>query len=334
MTPILQVKNLFTEFHAQDGIVHAVNGVSFDLEAGETLAMVGESGCGKSVTVMSLLGLIPQPPARIAEGQALFNAGDSTVDLLNLSEAGLRKVRGKHIGMVFQDPLASLNPVLAIGLQIAETLMEHLRLSEAEARAHAVQLLERVGIPGARERYHDYPHQFSGGMRQRVMFAIAIACSPKILIADEPTTALDVTVQAQIIDLAMRLRRELGMAVIWITHDLGVVAGMADRVQVMYGGTVVESAWVEDLYEKPKHPYTLGLLRALPQLSAGASKRLVSINGSPPDLFAPLTHCPFAERCPYAFERCLQEIPSLRFVAEKHEVACFYDVDTRGPHAN
>lgn len=334
MTPILQIKNLVTEFHTQDGIVHAVNGVSFELEAGETLAIAGESGCGKSVTVMSLLGLIPKPPAHIADGQALFNTDDSTVDLLQLNEAGMRGVRGKHIGMVFQDPLASLNPVLTIGLQIAESLMEHLHLSESEARERAIQLLEHVGIPAARERYDNYPHQFSGGMCQRVMFAIAIACSPKILIADEPTTALDVTVQAQIIDLAMRLRQELGMAVIWITHDLGVVAGMADRVQVMYGGTVVERALVDDLYESPKHPYTLGLLGALPQLSENDSKRLVSIKGSPPDLFAPLTRCPFAERCPYAFERCLREVPVLRVVAEKHEVACFYDVDERSPHGN
>jgi oligopeptide/dipeptide ABC transporter ATP-binding protein len=329
--PILQVKDLITEFHMQDGMVCAVNGVSFDLEAGETLAIVGESGCGKSVTVMSLLGLIPQPPARVA-GQALFNDGTSTIDLLKLTEAGMHDVRGKHIGMVFQDPLASLNPVLTIGLQISESLVEHLHLSAAESRERAIQLLEHVGIPAARERYNNYPHQFSGGMRQRVMFAIAIACSPKILIADEPTTALDVTVQAQIIDLAMRLQKELGMAVIWITHDLSVVAGMADRVQVMYGGSVMERALVDDLYEKPKHPYTLGLLGSLPQFSAGNAKRLVSIQGVPPNLLSAPTYCQFAERCPYAFERCWQEIPALRVVAEKHEVACFYDVDTRNPH--
>lgn len=231
MTPLLQVKHLVTEFHTQDGIVHAVNGVSFDLEAGETLAIVGESGCGKSVTVLSLLGLIPRPPGRVLDGQALFHLDGSTVDLLQLTNAELRDVRGKHIGMVFQDPLTSLNPVLTIGLQIAETLMEHIHLKEAEARERAIRLLELVGIPEARERYDNFPHQFSGGMRQRVMFAIAIACSPKILIADEPTTALDVTVQAQIVDLAMRLRKELGMAVIWITHDLGVVAGLAQRIE-------------------------------------------------------------------------------------------------------
>jgi oligopeptide/dipeptide ABC transporter ATP-binding protein len=326
MPPILQVRNLVTHFHTSDGVVHAVNGVSFDLEEGETLAIVGESGCGKSVTMMSLLRLIPMPPARIESGEALLRDGFGTRDLLKLSEAEIRQVRGGTIGFIFQDPMTSLNPVLTVGQQIAEALVEHLRLSEGQARARTVELLNHVGIPGAASRVNDYPHQFSGGMRQRVMIAMAIACSPKILIADEPTTALDVTVQAQIVDLVMRLREELGMSVIWITHDLGVVAGMADRVQVMYAGQVAERARVDDLYEEPEHPYTHGLLGALPRLDGAESKRLVNIQGSPPDLRLPPTHCPFAFRCPFVFERCWQEMPPLLPTAVQHEVACFYDI--------
>jgi oligopeptide transport system ATP-binding protein len=334
MTPVLDVRNLVTRFYTLDGIVYAVNGVSFTLEEGETLAIVGESGCGKSVTMLSLLRMIPEPPGKIASGQAIFNDGVVGRDLLQMSPAEIRSVRGHRIGFIFQDPLASLNPVLTIGLQIAESLMEHLGMSNEEARKRSIELLEHVGIPGAEERYNNYPHQFSGGMRQRVMIAIAIACSPTILIADEPTTALDVTVQAQIVDLVTHLRRDLGMSVIWITHDLGVVAGMADRVIVMYGGLVAEQARVDDLYEYPQHPYTIGLLGALPRLDDTVSRRLVSIDGFPPDLLTAPAHCQFSFRCPYAFDRCWQEIPSLVQVGVRHRVACFFDVDKGEPRSD
>jgi oligopeptide transport system ATP-binding protein len=331
MTTILEVNNLVTRFYTNDGVVHAVNGVSFDLEQGETLAVVGESGSGKSVSMMSLLRLIPEPPGRIERGEAIFFDGRVERDLLKLSRSEIRRIRGNQIGFIFQDPMSSLNPLLTIGLQIAESLVEHRNVSAEVARRQTIELLEHVGIPGAADRYNNYPHQFSGGMRQRVMIAIAIACSPKILIADEPTTALDVTVQAQIVDLTRRLRQELGLAVIWITHDLGVVAGLADRVLVMYGGTVVEEACVDDLYQAPQHPYTVGLLRALPRLDATDSERLESIEGVPPDLLVEPDHCPFAARCPYVFDRCRQELPPLYLVGERHRVACFYDLKEGRP---
>ncbi len=331
MTTVLDVKNLITRFYTLDGIVHAVNGVSFSLDEGETLAIVGESGCGKSVTMLSLLRMIPEPPGRIVSGQAIFHDGVASRDLLAMSPSEIRGVRGHRIGFIFQDPLASLNPVLTIGLQISESIVEHMGMSKEDARQRTVELLDHVGIPGAAQRYGDYPHQFSGGMRQRVMIAIAIACSPTILIADEPTTALDVTVQAQIVDLVGRLRHELGMSVIWITHDLGVVAGLADRVMVMYGGMVAERAQVDDLYDNPQHPYTLGLLGALPRLDETGSRRLASIEGFPPDLLAGPSHCQFAFRCPYVMERCWHEIPPLTTVGVRHRVACFYDVERRAP---
>jgi oligopeptide transport system ATP-binding protein len=326
MPPLLDVRNLVTRFYTLDGIVHAVNGISFTLDEGETLAIVGESGCGKSVTMLSILQMIPRPPGRIAGGQAVFFDGMSSRDLLALPEAEIRRVRGAQIGFIFQDPLTSLNPVMTIGEQISESLVQHLKMSVGEARQRTVELLGYVGIPGAAERYGSYPHQFSGGMRQRVMIAIAIACSPKILIADEPTTALDVTVQAQITDLVSHLRSELGMAVIWITHDLGVVAGLADRVMVMYGGHVAERAKVDDLYEQPQHPYTVGLLGALPRLDDETSRRLVSIDGTPPDLYKSPRHCQFAWRCPQVMERCWEEVPPLIPVGDRHKVACFYDI--------
>jgi len=331
MPPILDVRNLQVRFYTLDGIVHAVNGVSFTLDEGETLAIVGESGCGKSVTTMSILQMIPRPPGRITAGQAIFFDGLSNRDLIKLSESEIRQVRGGEIGFIFQDPLTSLNPVMTIGQQIAESLVEHLHMSEGEARERTIELLEYVGIPGAAQRYGNYPHQFSGGMRQRVMIAIAIACSPKILIADEPTTALDVTVQAQIVDLVSQLRSELGMAVIWITHDLGVVAGLADRVMVMYGGQVAERARVDDLYEQPRHPYTIGLLGALPRLDEREGRRLASVEGSPPDLLVAPKHCQFVWRCPYVLERCWAETPPLLPVGDRHKVACFYNVDQGRP---
>ena len=333
--PILQVRGLSTRFHTQEGVVHAVNGVSFDLNEGETLAIVGESGSGKSVTMMSLLRLLPEGSARVHAGQALFNDQDSQKDLLKLSEAELRDIRGARIGFIFQDPLSSLNPVLTVGQQISESLVGHLHFTENQARNRAIDLLAHVGIPHARNRYGDYPHQFSGGMRQRVMIAIAIACGPSVLIADEPTTALDVTIQAQIVDLVTRLRSELGMAVIWISHDLGVVAGLADRVMVMYGGQIAEQAQVDELYDAPRHPYTIGLLGALPTLDETGTKRLINIKGSPPNLFKPPTQCPFAPRCSHVFDRCWQENPALRAVALAHQAACFYDVEKGRPrHAN
>jgi oligopeptide/dipeptide ABC transporter ATP-binding protein len=334
MEPILQVRDLVTRFYSVEGVVHAINGVNFDLYEGETLAIVGESGSGKSVTMMSLVGLIPRPPGKIESGQAIFSAGDRMQDLLQLSEAELGHVRGGQIGFIFQDPISSLNPTMSIGQQIAESMIEHLGFGASEARLRTVELLRHVGIPDAERRFNSYPHHFSGGMRQRVMIAIAIACRPKIVIADEPTTALDVTVQAQIVDLVKRLQEQIGMAVVWITHDLGVVAGMADRVLVMYGGTVVESAPVDDLYENPRHPYTIGLLRAIPRLDetgATGTERLESIKGTPPDLLQELRICPFVPRCPYAFDRCQQAVPPLIKVGAQHLAACFYDVEKGGP---
>jgi len=331
MANVLEVQDLVTRFYTLDGVVHAVNGVSFDLAEGETLGIVGESGSGKSVTMMSLLGLIPMPPGKVEGGQALFTTSDGTRDLLQMPADALRDVRGGQIGFVFQDPISTLNPILTIGEQIAEVLVRHQDMSHEEAQERALRLLASVGIPDPELRYKAFPFQFSGGMRQRVVIAIAIACTPEIVIADEPTTALDVTVQAQITDLFGRLREELGVAIIWITHDLGVVAGLADRVLVMYGGRVAEIALVDDLYENPRHPYTVGLLGALPSLESRESKRLVSIRGAPPDLLIPLEHCPFAWRCDYAFDRCWEEIPPLIPVGERHRSACFYDLEKGGP---
>lgn len=328
---VLEVKDLVTKFYTLEGVVHAVNGVSFDLEESEALAIVGESGSGKSVTVMSILGLILSPPGKVEGGQAYFTGKNGRCDLLKLTPAELRNVRGGQIGFVFQDPISSLNPILTVGEQISETLIKHLRMSGEEAQKKTIELLEQVGIPDPKMRYRNYPHQFSGGMRQRVMIAIAIACNPAIIIADEPTTALDVTIQAQIVDLFQQLRNEIGVAVIWISHDLGVVAGLADRVLVMYGGRVAEIALVEDLYEHPQHPYTIGLLGALTRLDSRESRRLVSIEGTPPDMLIPVTNCPFAPRCPYAFERCWLEIPQLISVGKKHQISCFYDLDKRRP---
>ncbi len=322
MPKLLEVRNLKTQFFTQDGVVHAVNGISYYVNAGETVAIVGESGSGKSVGVMSLIRLIPQPPGKIVDGEVIFDGQD----LLKLSEDELRDIRGNRIAMIFQDPMTSLNPVLTIGRQITEALELHLNMNKEQARKRAVQLLEMVGIPGADSRLDDYPHQFSGGMRQRVMIAMGLSCDPQLLIADEPTTALDVTIQAQIVDLTRRLQDELGMAIIWITHDLGVVAGMADRVIVMYSGFIVEEGNVNDLYGKPRHPYTLGLLRSIPRLDLGRQKRLVPIDGLPPDLLEPPTHCPFAPRCSFVEDKCWQENPPLVEVTPGHKAACWVDI--------
>jgi oligopeptide/dipeptide ABC transporter ATP-binding protein len=283
--------------------------------------------------MMSLLGLIPQPPGKIEGGEALFYEDGDAQDLLKLSDREIRQVRGGKIGFIFQDPISSLNPTMTIGRQIAESITEHLGASQSEARAQTVELLRHVGIADAKRRYNSYPHEFSGGMRQRVMIAIAVACRPRVVIADEPTTALDVTVQAQIIDLVKRLQAQMGMAVIWITHDLGVVAGIADRVLVMYGGTIVENAPVDDLYENPRHPYTIGLLKAIPRVgeSGESAAELDSIEGAPPDLLHELRHCPFAPRCGYAFERCWDMVPPLFPINTAHNAACFYDVIEERP---
>src|SRR5512134_154885 len=277
---ILDVQGLETTFKTPDGVVHALNGISFGLAEGETLGVVGESGCGKSVTMLSVLGLIASPPGKVEAGKAIF----SGQDLLKMSKEEIRHVRGAQIAMIFQDPMTSLNPVLTIGKQLEEPLMLHIGMTKSQARDRAAELLAMVGIPNAKDRLNDYPHQYSGGMRQRVMIAMALSCSPQILIADEPTTALDVTIQAQIVELVKRLRDELGMAIIWITHDLGVVAGLAQRVIVMYAGCIVEEAPVRELYENPRHPYTLGLLGSLPRLDAERPTKLQSIEGLPPDL--------------------------------------------------
>jgi oligopeptide transport system ATP-binding protein len=331
MAAILEVQDLVTRFHTLDGIVHALNGVSFALEQGETLAVVGESGSGKSVTMMSLLGLIPSPPGRVEGGKALLRTSTRSVDLLQLSPHDLNDIRGGQIGFVFQDPQTSLNPILTVGRQISESLTRHLGFTRPQARARALELLGEVGIPDRSLRYDSYPFEFSGGMRQRVMIAIAVACNPQIVIADEPTTALDVTIQAQVVDLFKRLRDKLGIAIIWITHDLGVVAGLAERVLVFYGGRVVESAQVDDLYERPAHPYTIGLLNALPRLDAHESKRLVTIEGTPPDLLMPLRHCPFAWRCTRVSEACWEDIPPLLPVGPRHWVACLFNEEKGAP---
>ncbi len=317
--PALRVTNLTTHFNTQDGVVHAVNGVSFDLKQGEFLGVVGESGSGKSVTMMSLLRLIPMPPGIIVDGEALFD----DQDLLSVDLDVLRKIRGGRIGFIFQDPMTSLNPVLTVGFQLLESLRIHQEGSSAELRAKAAELLDMVGIPDAKQRLKSYPYELSGGMRQRVMIAVALACSPEVLIADEPTTALDVTIQAQIIQIVKDLR-DLGRAVIWITHDLGVVAGLADRVLVMYGGEIVEEALVDDLYSLPQHPYTQGLLGSLPRLDQ-KGQDLVNIKGQPPNLYSPPTSCSFAPRCPYVIDRCTQENPKLLPISDSHRVACWWD---------
>ncbi len=322
MGTLLEVRGLETRFFTQDGVVHAVNGISYSMDEGETLAIVGESGSGKSVSVLSILRLIPQPPGKITGGEVLFEGKD----LLKMSNSEIRKVRGNRIAMVFQDPMTSLNPVLTIGFQVMEALELHLGMNKHQARERAAELLQMVGIPDAASRLDDYPHQFSGGMRQRVMIAMGLACNPKLLIADEPTTALDVTIQAQIVELVKQLQKEIGMAVIWITHDLGVVAGLADRVIVMYAGNIVEEAPVKELYDNPRHPYTLGLLDSVPRMDRPRKKKLTPIEGLPPDLLEMPAGCPFAPRCKYRTDRCLEERPTLRTVAPNHRIACWVDV--------
>jgi oligopeptide transport system ATP-binding protein len=321
---ILEIKDLRTRFHIAEGTVHAVNGVSFYLHHGETLGVVGESGCGKSVTMMSIMGLIPIPPGEIVSGQALYEGKD----LLKLKESEMEEIRGKDIAMVFQDPMTAFNPVLTIGRQLGEPLRVHLGLQKEEINQHCIDLLEQVGIPEPADRLKDYPHQFSGGMRQRAMIAMALSCMPSILIADEPTTALDVTIQAQIVELVQAIRTKLNMSVIWITHDLGVIAEIAERVLVMYAGFIVEEAGVDDLFEDPRHPYTQALLAALPRVDRRRDKRLQSIPGAPPNLLVAPSGCPFVQRCQFAFNHCKEEMPPLITVGLNHQAACWLDVTT------
>jgi oligopeptide transport system ATP-binding protein len=324
MTELLNVQGLETQFLTPEGVIHAVNGISFSLKEGEVLGVVGESGCGKSVSMLSILRLIPQPPGKIVAGKALFQGRD----LLSISAEEIREIRGAKIAMVFQDPMTSLNPVLTIGKQLAEPLMIHLGMNQNDARKRVIDLLKLVGLPEAGMRLDDYPHQFSGGMRQRVMIAMALTCNPQILVADEPTTALDVTIQAQIVELVKRLRDEIGMSIIWITHDLGIVAGLTKRVNVMYAGYIIEEADVKTLYANPQHPYTLGLLGSLPRLNDDRHQRLVSIPGLPPVLISKPQSCPFLPRCRYAIDRCKVENPTLVEVGNNHRAACWVDPQT------
>ncbi|MEG0383160.1 ABC transporter ATP-binding protein [Solibacillus cecembensis] len=327
MTHLLEVRNLGVNFKTYGGEVKAVRDVSFHVNKGEIVAIVGESGSGKSVTVQTIMGLIPKPPAIINAGNIYFQGQD----LLTLSKKQMRKVNGSKISMVFQDPMTSLNPTMKIGKQIAEALIVHNNLSKAEAKEKAIEMIRLVGIPNPEERYEQYPHEFSGGMRQRAMISIALACSPELLIADEPTTALDVTIQAQVLELMKDLKEKINTAIILITHDLGVVAETAERVIVMYAGMIVEISSVEDIFNNPKHPYTWGLLESIPDITATSEKkRLIPIEGTPPDLFSPPKGCPFAPRCKFAMEICMDQMPPEMEISEGHSARCWLN-DPRSP---
>ena len=319
MAKLLEVNNLSTYFFTQDGIVKAVDDISYELEEGEVLGVVGESGCGKSVHALSIMRLVPTPPGRTVAGEVVFEGED----LLNMDDAEMRNIRGNRIAMVFQEPMTSLNPVLTIGRQLTETLELHQGMTGQQARSRAAELLQTVGIPDAERRLVDYPHQFSGGMRQRVMIAMALSCNPRLIIADEPTTALDVTIQAQILELMQELARDFGTAMIIITHNLGVVARYADNVNVMYAGKIIEKGSAEEIYHNPKHPYTLALLNSVPRLDANERIRLDAIEGLPPDLVNLPEGCSFAPRCKYVFEQCIDETPVLSEAAEAHTSACW-----------
>jgi oligopeptide transport system ATP-binding protein len=318
--PLLEVRGLNTSFYTEDGVVRAVRDVSFEVMAGETLGIVGESGCGKSITGLSIMRLVPEPPGRIDAGEIVLEGRD----LLKLSDHEIRDVRGREIAMIFQDPMTSLNPVLSIGRQIGEALRRHMGMNKAEARTRSIELLRLVGIPHPEQRIDEFPHQFSGGMRQRVMIAMALSCNPKLIIADEPTTALDVTIQAQILELMQRLQAEQNNGVIMITHSMGVVAGMADRVQVMYAGSIVETASTEEIFANPRHPYTVGLMQSIPRLDARDKARLQPIRGLPPELIDQPDACPFAPRCQYARAVCHEARPSLLDVSPGHRSACWF----------
>ncbi len=316
---LLEVKDLTTYFFLGAGIVRAVDGVSYNVREGETVALVGESGCGKTVSALSVMRLVAAPAGRIISGQILFKGRD----LLALDEEGMRRVRGREIGMVFQEPMTSLNPVLSIGRQLTETVEIHLGMTTAQARERAVELLGLVGIPDPGRRLTQYPHQFSGGMRQRIMIAMALSCNPSLILADEPTTALDVTIQAQILELMRDLSRRLGVAMLIITHNLGVVARYADRVNVMYAGKIIERGTAREIYANPRHPYTLGLLRSVPRLDEPRKSKLSPIEGQPPDLMRLPAGCAFSPRCRYAVERCARDIPPLGAVGVGHDAACW-----------
>ena len=329
MTKLLEVKNLHTRFKIRDGYLHAVNGVSFSLDKGEMLGVVGESGCGKSVSMMSLIRLLP-PAAQITEGTVIIDGEDVT----HASARRMNEVRGSKVGMIFQDPMTSLNPFMKIGDQLVEGIRYHKKLGKAKALKQAVKYLELVGISNAEHRVNEYPHQLSGGMRQRVMIAMALLGEPSLVIADEPTTALDVTIQAQIVELVKELREKLNMSIIWITHDLSLLAGMVDRIMVMYGGFVVEEAVLDEIYKSPRHPYTIALLKSIPSLKLESGSRLPSIAGAPPNLFAHPVGCPFAPRCAFRTDRCTREMPVLEPVkgmapGVEHRVACWVDVNER-----
>ncbi|WP_102399959.1 ABC transporter ATP-binding protein [Haloimpatiens massiliensis] len=320
MEKILDIKDLRVSFHTYNGEVQAVRGVSFELNKGETLAVVGESGCGKSVTSKAIMRLLPTPPSEIKEGSVIQFDGK---DVLKMSQQELRELRGAEISMIFQDPMTSLNPTMTVGRQIAESLQIHRGMNKHEAFAEAVKMLKLVNIPNAENRAKQYPHEFSGGMRQRAMIAIALACNPKILIADEPTTALDVTIQAQIMDLIKDLQDKLGTGVILVTHDLGVVADVAHRIQVMYAGQIIERGTKDEIFYNGQHPYTWALLRSVPRLDLGNKAELYSLNGTPPDLIQPPVGCPFAARCEYCMPICREEMPQVTKLSETHEVACW-----------
>lgn len=321
MERILDVENLQVSFHTYAGEVKAVRGVDFHLDKGETLAIVGESGCGKTVTSKAIMRLLPEPmPAEIKKDSKIIFDGKN---ILDMNEKELRKLRGSDISMIFQDPMTSLNPTMTVGKQIAESLIIHRGMNKAEAMKEAIKMLDLVNIPNADKRAHQYPHEFSGGMRQRAMIAIALACNPKILIADEPTTALDVTIQAQIMDLIGDLQKKLGTAVMLITHDLGVVADTADRIQVMYAGQVIERGTVEEIFANPQHPYTWALLQSVPRLDTKNKDTLYALNGTPPDLVKPPIGCPFAARCEYCMQICLEEMPEVTNVENDHQVLCW-----------
>jgi len=315
---LLEVKGLSTHFFTDNGIVKAVDNISYDIQEGETLGLVGESGCGKSVSALSLLRLIPNPPGKIVGGEIIFDGQN----ILNLSDSDLRAVRGNRISMIFQEPMTSLNPVLTIEKQLTESLTLHLGMDGFQARERAIELLSLVGIPAPEARLTDYPHQFSGGMRQRVMIAIGLSCNPRLLIADEPTTSLDVTIQAQILELMQTLSKELGTAILVITHNLGVVARYAHRVNVMYAGRIIERGSAMDIYKNPKHPYTLGLLASVPRLDEAIKEKLDPIQGMPPDLINLPQGCPFRPRCTHSIEKCAEEYPGLETVGEGHTSAC------------
>ena len=328
MSPLLEVKNLRTHFYTFEGVVKAVDGVSYDLEEGETLGLVGESGCGKSVSAMSLMRLIPDPPGKIVDGEILFEGQD----VLQLSMDEMRHIRGAKMSMVFQEPMTALNPVLNLEKQLGETLQLHKGMTKQEARQESVELLTRVGIPDPERRVRQYPHQFSGGMRQRVMIAMALSCKPRVIIADEPTTALDVTIQAQILELMKGLTQEFGVAMIVITHNLGVVARYADRMNIMYAGKIIERGESAEIYSNPRHPYTVGLLKSVPRLDLPRRTRLDPIEGQPPDLIAVPKGCAFRARCKWAVDKCATDEPGLETVAEGHYSACWRSEDL-GPGA-